>query len=267
MGLKIELTFSDEIDAKNKDTFARAADRWSDIIKHDLPPVQLPHGAWVSGIRVDVQGINLPHTHGIRGKAGPTYLRPDSLLPAAGILQADPAALHRLEAQGILYPALLHQMAHVLGFGLLWSSAYLNLVADEGGYAPLFTGPKATQLYSELTGCAQPGVPVENTGGRGNRDFHWREHIFGNELMSGHMDAVSSPLSRLTLAALEDMGYTVDYAAAEAYALPHPQQAATRQLDLNSICRTCQHASYHPDITILSPESLPAAYEERAVLI
>jgi hypothetical protein len=29
-------------------------------------------------------------------------------------------------------------------------------------------------------------VPVENSGGSGTRDAHWRESEFGNEVMTGY---------------------------------------------------------------------------------
>lgn len=256
MGLKIELNFLGGLDAKRQETLSAIAERWSSVITGGLPTIKLSEDLCTEGLTIDISGGTFPHAHGICGNVGPTHLRPDNLLPARGTMQLDTSDLDCLEARGLLYPALLHQMAHVLGFGILWSSAYLNIVADEGGYDPLFTGPHATEVYSELTRFDQPGIPVENTGGRGNRDFHWRERIFGHELMTGHMDIGPNPLSRLTLAALEDMGYSVDYDAAEAFTLPDPKKCAAKQLDLNRMCRTCKAASYHSQIHILTQKDL-----------
>ena len=67
---------------------------------------------------------------------------------------------------------------------------------------------------------ARVRVPVENTGGPGTRGGHWRETVFRNELMSGFIAAAGNPLSRLTVASLQDLGYQVDLDAAEAYQLP-----------------------------------------------
>jgi hypothetical protein len=47
---------------------------------------------------------------------------------------------------------------------------------------------------------------------------HWAEAIFGDELMTGYADD-DLPLSRVTVGALEDLGYTVRYAAADPFAL------------------------------------------------
>jgi hypothetical protein len=69
-------------------------------------------------------------------------------------------------------------------------------------------------------------VPVENTGGPGTRDSHWREIIFRNELMSGFIARAGNPLSRVTTASLGDLGYQVDLDAAEPYQLPDLAQLA-----------------------------------------
>jgi hypothetical protein len=69
------------------------------------------------------------------------------------------------------------------------------------------------------SGAAKP-VPVEATGGEGTRDSHWRETVFANELMSGFVESKGNPLSRMTVASLQDLGYRVNLAAAEPYSLP-----------------------------------------------
>jgi hypothetical protein len=60
-------------------------------------------------------------------------------------------------------------------------------------------------------------VPVENTGGPGTRGSHWRESVFGNELMTGFIDAGSNPLSAVTAASLRDEGYLVDDAQSDPF--------------------------------------------------
>jgi hypothetical protein len=46
--------------------------------------------------------------------------------------------------------------------------------------------------------------------------------VFGAELMTGFVGAAGNPLSALTAAAMGDLGYQVDLAAAEPYTLPAP---------------------------------------------
>jgi hypothetical protein len=41
---------------------------------------------------------------------------------------------------------------------------------------------------------------------------HWRTTVFGNELMVGFLPS-SPALSKVTVASLQDLGYTVNYAA------------------------------------------------------
>jgi hypothetical protein len=67
-------------------------------------------------------------------------------------------------------------------------------------------------------------VPVENTGGPGTADGHWRESVFDRELMTGTLDGgVANPLSVISLASMADIEYRrVNYAAADAYVVANP---------------------------------------------
>ena len=48
----------------------------------------------------------------------------------------------------------------------------------------------------------------------------WDDATFGNELMTGILDFTSDPLSVITVGAFHDMGYGVDYNAAQQYSPP-----------------------------------------------
>ena len=76
--------------------------------------------------------------------------------------------------------------------------------------------------YGKLRGVdgSRP-VPVENTGGPGTRDSHWREDVFRNELMTGFIGDSGNPMSGVTIGSLKDLGYQVDMSAAEPYSLPN----------------------------------------------
>src|SRR5262249_2338043 len=84
---------------------------------------------------------------------------------------------------------------------------------------PTFSGPRAMEEFGRLRGTGPRRVPVENTGGPGTADSHWRETIFRNELMSGFISGPGNPLSRVTGASLADIGYEVNMEAAEDFAL------------------------------------------------
>ena len=59
---------------------------------------------------------------------------------------------------------------------------------------------------------------MEATGGSGTALSHWRESVFTNELMTGWAGpGTSLPLSTVTIGSLADLGYTVNYAAADPF--------------------------------------------------
>ena len=104
-------------------------------------------------------------------------------------------------------------MGHVLGIGTIWDRK--GLLKDAGKNTVRFTGTNARREYGKLLKKKAADVPVENTGGPGTADGHWRESVFRNELMSGFIAAPNNPLSRVTVASLQDMGYEVDLSKAE----------------------------------------------------
>jgi Leishmanolysin len=109
-----------------------------------------------------------------------------------------------------------HEVGHSLGIGTVWD--YKNLLRGAGSSNPTFSGSNARAQWRALGGTGN--VPVENTGGAGTRDGHWREATFGNELMTGFLDTGKNPLSRLTIASLKDLGYVVNLNAADVYTRP-----------------------------------------------
>jgi hypothetical protein len=54
----------------------------------------------------------------------------------------------------------------------------------------------------------------------GTSDAHWRESVFGNELMTGYANVGGMPFSAMTVGSLGDIGYLVNPFAADPYALP-----------------------------------------------
>jgi hypothetical protein len=134
-------------------------------------------------------------------------------------MQFDSADMASMISNGTFLGVILHEMGHVLGIGTLWTTK--GLLSGRGGSNPIFTGVQATAEYNSLFGTTARGVPVENTGGSGTRDAHWRETVFGNELMTGWVGPGNElPMSRITIASLADLGYTVNLAAADSYVPP-----------------------------------------------
>jgi hypothetical protein len=109
-----------------------------------------------------------------------------------------------------------------VGFGTVWTSLQPSLLSGAGGSDPVFTGSQARDAFLNHDGGATYSgtpVPVENTGGAGTRDAHWREAVFRNELMTGWISGGTQPLSRTTAASLADLGYVVDLTAADPFDL------------------------------------------------
>ncbi|GAA2857612.1 leishmanolysin-related zinc metalloendopeptidase [Pseudonocardia halophobica] len=215
----IDVRFTGGLDARQQEAFAAAADRWTRMIVGDLPAVVVD-GETIDDVLILASGADIDGSGQILGQAGPTQLRPVSagLLPAVGQMQFDTADLARMESEGTLDDVITHEMGHVLGIGNLWSRLGLLSGAGAGTADPVFTGTGAVAEWTALGGSG--GVPVENTGGPGTRDGHWRESVFGDELMSGFITEAGNPISRVTVASLGDLGYVVDLEASERYRLP-----------------------------------------------
>ena len=219
----IEVRFLGGLTKNQKKAFKAAANRWSRVIIGDLPSV-LVDGEVVDDILILAQGTDIDGPGGILGQAGPTRLRPPNagtaaFLPAKGKMQFDTADLKKMEQDGTLNNVITHEMGHVLGIGTIWTQKGFLKGASTNN--PTFRGKTAMQEYGKLRGTGPASVPVENMGGQGTRNSHWRETVFRNELMTGFVASADNPLSRMTIASLHDLGYVTDMNAAEPYSLPN----------------------------------------------
>ena len=235
----IDLIFLTPAALAQRAVFDSAAGKWQRLIYGDIPNinVSIPAGAClgnepaVSGqiddvlIFVTFDSIDGPGK--ILAGSGPCFIRTADDLPLYGVMVFDTADVALLDSIGALQEVVTHEMAHVLGFGTLWQASLLNLLRNpvaSGGTDPSFVGPWGLAAFDALGGGAYTGgarVPVENQGGPGTADGHWRESVFANELMTGYLNpGVVNPLSVLTVASMRDEGYRVNYAAADPYSHP-----------------------------------------------
>ncbi len=216
-GYKIDVDFLGGLTDSQKTLFKNAALRWSRVIVGDLPDLTI-NGRVIDDILIQASGRDIDGVGRVLGRAGPTRIRTGSKLPAVGVMEFDTADLADMEADGRLEDVIVHEMGHCLGIGTLWHE--MGLISGAGGADPVFTGARAKTEYAALTGGAEIPIPVENTGGPGTRDGHWRDSVFGNEMMTGFISSRGNPISRMTVAALGDMGYGVHLGGAEPYDLP-----------------------------------------------
>ncbi len=214
----ITVRFTGSISPDRQSIFIQAAERWDGILDTGFAPVAV-EGETLNGLLIEASIDPIDGAAGVLGQAGPRLLLPGSRLPAKGIMQFDTADVDRLDAEGSLEDVILHEMGHVLGFGTLWRQ--FGLIRASGTSNPQFTGAAASREYATLIGetTSRP-VPIANTGGEGTREGHWRELVFGDELLSGFLSGASRPLSRLSIASFQDMGYEADLDAADPFTLP-----------------------------------------------
>ena len=250
--------------AAQKAIIRQATDVWERVITQGVPDRFIDSssvicdgdepslfGAHVDDLVVYIKVGAIDGQGGTLAQAGPCWTRLPSRLPYLGIVILDSADLTPLHNAGVLRRIVTHEIGHALGFGTSWDQMTgphgLPLLrqpslAPDGAKVPgrdtYFSGRAAVAAFDAAGGHAYrrgAKVPVENdTGhyGAGTLDAHWRESVFDAELMTSSQlmeRGTNEPLSRVTVAALDDMGYKVDYDAAEPYTLPVSARAAARR--------------------------------------
>jgi len=222
----LEIEFKSGLTSTQQAAFADARDRWREVIVGALTPVVID-GQQIDGLVIEAQGVVIDGPGQVLGQAGPTAIRNGSMLPAKGIMSFDTADLARMETDGSLTDVILHEMGHVLGLGTLWDSNFFDFVVGSGTSNPNYSGGYAKTEYANLLNDGtQPNIPLANQGGAGTAEGHWRESTFAHELMTGFLSGLSRPLSRMTIAALKDLGYEVDMSAADHFDMPGPSLIA-----------------------------------------
>jgi len=246
----IEVRFLTSVTAAQQAAFTAAEARWEQLIYGDLPDVALTSATApattcatvnipamnetvddiVIFARMDsIDGPTPPGGSSIVGVASPCNpVRGGTLLIIRGVMRFDTADVAGLLAIGLFDEVVMHEMGHVLGFTpALWNLKGLLLDPSlSGGTDPHFVGAQAIAAFDRSGGAgysAGAKVPIENTGGSGTADAHWRQTVFATELMTGTLDGgVPNPLSVVTTAAMGDLGYTVNYAGSDAYTVANP---------------------------------------------
>ena len=139
------------------------------------------------------------------------------------------------EDSDLFEDVILHEMAHLIGFGTIWQEK--DLLTGAGGADPRFVGVGATDEYNDIFGVSESGVPVEADFGPGTALSHWDEEVFDNELMTGFINFGENPLSRITAASMGDLDYEVNVGVADPYTPPgigsQPGESAGQILTMN----------------------------------
>ena len=219
-GFQITIAYSGTVRQSIQAACDWAAQRWSEVITGDLPGVSEQGGVFVDDLRITVRegllgGGNDPG--GTLANAGPVAFRSGVAgLPWDALAGIDPYDASDSQLRSIV----LHEFGHALGFGTSGNGLhtfYSRWVGVDG-----FVGPNALREYRSLFGEANTAVPLETGGGSGTAGAHWRDTVLQTELMTGYSEraGVAMPLSAITVGAMQDLGYLVNYTAADPYTVP-----------------------------------------------
>ncbi|HEX6942762.1 MAG TPA: leishmanolysin-related zinc metalloendopeptidase [Gemmatimonadaceae bacterium] len=166
----------------------------------------------------------------VLASAGPCVLRTQSRFPVIGIMRFDSDDIEALSSNGRLSAVVLHEMLHVIGIGSLWRTHDMVIGATTSD--PRFIGVLAAGQCITSGGfgnCSDSRVPVENVGGSGTADVHWRESVFDREVMTGFVEAnADMPFSSISIASLQDLGYVVNLLTADPFQVPIPGAISPR---------------------------------------
>ena len=234
-GFNIELVYVGQslLRPRHKRLFREAADRWEELIVGDLVDIDFslnPYAKWngdlerritvqdtVDDLRIFVGVKNL--AEGVAGQGGPFWIRLSDRLPILATIAIDRDELQQSDDR--FYALALHEITHCLGFGTLWDN--FGLLQNPSTDNPLadthFSGAAAWLSFILSGGADYPGakVPVEN----GGDDGHWRQSVFGDELMtSGWVWPYDAPLSIITASSLIDLGYELGGDLVDEYRVP-----------------------------------------------
>lgn len=229
--MKIQLKNLNSVPAKYQSVFYRAANKLAKVIVGTTSghPKKMV-------ITVNVKPID--NKDGVLAYAGPTSCHPNACytgtkdLPAESEMVFDLDDLKPLATTKTLESTVLHEMLHAFGLGVHWESR--GLITGAGTATPEYTGKHALREFQNLKNDTTiTTIPLENDGGEGTRDAHWEQTTFGSEVFIGHITGQYQPLSRVTIGALEDLGYVVDYQQADTYSLPSIRKVSVEMAAVN----------------------------------
>ena len=224
----IELVFLDDFTELEQELWHLIAKRWEAVIQMELPDYELSHafsasfaerlvevpaGEYIDDLRIYVTKFDpdeYERAYGRRpgGVASPLLLRSSSL-PIIGHVGINRESSTRfIDAWG----TGRHEIGHVLGIGSIWFDS--GMLPDLGTVRdPHFAGPQAIAAFDQAGGTNYQGAKIPTELGR-----HWHGGVMSGELMSTTSNGFRE-LSAITLGALSDLGYTVDFSAADPYEL------------------------------------------------
>jgi len=204
-----------------------------DVIRGDLPsapPGPPPLGdtcangppALIDDAYICIRDEPIDGAGGILGFAGQLLRREDGTT-ITGRVVFDTDDVEPLANDNELQEVTIHEMSHALGFG--FDSTLVDPTQNVDGTFD-YIGPSGLNVWRNDWGCTGPIAPgfpqiqaVDMAGPVGVVEGgHWDEQCLGNEIMTPTLFfGVPNPLSRLTVAYMEDFGYDVNFDAADPF--------------------------------------------------
>ncbi|BAY34079.1 type I secretion target GGXGXDXXX repeat protein domain protein [Nostoc carneum NIES-2107] len=139
------------------------------------------------------------------------------IIPISGKLALSSSYLNTLNTVSNYTPdIIIHEIGHALGL-----VSFLNSSSVEKATGTYKANTYAGWAYGELRGTfSQTAIPLTTGIGVGSDYIHWKEEVFGSETMTHITKGATSAFSQLSLAALRDIGWNVNFGAAQPYSLP-----------------------------------------------
>ncbi len=247
-GFNITLVFEEgSFTTTQQEMIRAAADRWEQLVVGDIPDnsdasevtrngclaVISPDGATIAP---ELQGVGVfddllvyvylfDEDSSTLARAGPCTW--SGRLPNYGSMMVNQRRLDFMTSSQSLEHVAIHELGHVLGIGTIWRAradqllrpglTHCNDSALDPELPRTYKGALAVGEFNDLGGVGEP--PVAPGCG------HWHQQTFVNESMVPsrviNPDGDNlTPVSRVTLGSLHDLGYVVAYEMADAYTLP-----------------------------------------------
>jgi hypothetical protein len=199
-----------------RNAIEQAAQFWEQVISHST-------FNGVHNLRIDVTGASL--SNNTLAQAGPRGYQRDANnrdMPVTGAATINSNQFSTFNSDSnYLRDIMIHEFGHVLGIGTLWESRGRSFVRRADG--TYNSNTYAGWAYGELNGTfRQTAIPLTTGVGSGSDYSHWREQVFTNEIMTHAIGSGGSPMSQMTIASLRDIGWNVNYGAAQPYSLSNP---------------------------------------------
>lgn len=226
------------VDPSAREIMLEAEKFWEDRIAGYSSELPVAIRRQITALRVTATVAPIDGVDGTLGFAGPDVTASVSSplgrryeVALASSITIDLDDFESMEADGILFDTIVHELGHALGFGALWETNSVLEVfppeSDQEG-VPNYVGSYGLAQYQLETGLfAAPFVPIEQEGGPGTAGGHWDDLGFFNtagqfngrkelmtgtagDLINGEIIFAPSFLANASLGSLADIGFAVN---------------------------------------------------------